>query len=141
MRIGVLGPIEVEADGRPLSIGGSQQRRLLGLLVVHLGHAVSTERIVEALWDGDAPDGAARSVRTYVSRLRNALPDVAIERSSAGYLLQLDDASVELDVEQFGRVLDRAERQPPDLALSTYDEALARWRGPPTPPRRTGQPP
>ena len=55
MRIGVLGPIEAEVDGRPLPIGGSQQRRLLGLLVVHRGHAVSTERIAEALWNGDAP--------------------------------------------------------------------------------------
>jgi DNA-binding SARP family transcriptional activator/WD40 repeat protein len=131
MRIGVLGPIDVEVDGQPVPVGGSQQRRLLGLLVVHRDRAVSTERIVEALWDGDAPDGAARSVRTYVSRLRAALPGVAIERSDAGYVLELDEASVDLDADAFGRLLDRASRQPPDLALAAYDEALALWRGPP----------
>ena len=127
MRIEVLGPVNVELDGRPLSVGGSQQRRLLGLLVVHRGHAVSTERIVDALWNGAAPDGAARSVRTYVSRLRNALPDVAIDRSSAGYTLELDNASVGLDADEFDRLLDRARLQPPDLALSTYTDALALW--------------
>ena len=131
MRIGVLGPIEAEVDGRSLPIGGSQQRRLLGLLVVHRGQAVSTERIAEALWNGDAPDGASRSVRTYVSRLRTALPDAAIDRQSAGYTLRLDGACVSLDVDEFNEQLDRAARQPPDLAISTLDEALALWRGPP----------
>lgn len=130
MRIGLLGPIEVEHDGRPLPIGGSQQRRLLGLLVVHRGHPVSTDRIVDALWGDEAPDGAARSVRTYVSRLRNALPDLAIDRGGAGYTLELDPAQVELDVAVFDRLLEHAARQPPDLALSSYDQALALWRGP-----------
>ena len=114
-----------------MPIGGSQQRRLLGLLVVHRGQAVSTERIAEALWNGDAPDGANRSVRTYVSRLRTALPDAAIDRQSAGYTLRLDGACVSLDVDEFNELLDRAARQPPDLAIDTLDAALALWRGPP----------
>ena len=75
MRIRVLGPVAVERDGVPVNVGGSQQRRLLALLVLQRGRAVSAERVVDALWpDGDAPDGAARSMRTYLSRLRTVLP-------------------------------------------------------------------
>jgi DNA-binding SARP family transcriptional activator len=75
MRVKVLGPVEAEEDGAAVAVGGPQQRRLLALLVVHRGRAVSTDRLVDALWpDGDAPDGAARSMRTYLSRLRAVLP-------------------------------------------------------------------
>ena len=59
MQIRVLGPVEVERDGVLVNVGGPQQRRLLALLVLHRGQAVSTDRVVDALWpDGDAPEGA-----------------------------------------------------------------------------------
>ena len=74
MRFKVLGSIEAEHDGVRAAVGGPKQRRLLGVLLVSRGHAVSADRLVDALWpDGNAPDGAARSVMTYVSRLRTAL--------------------------------------------------------------------
>src|SRR6478752_5688492 len=75
MRYKLLGPLEVERDGMPVAIGGPQQRRLLGLLLAGRDQVVSVDRMVDALWADRAPDGAARSVMTYVSRLRAALGD------------------------------------------------------------------
>ena len=94
MRYGVLGPVEVRAEGEVVSIGGPQQRRVLALLLERPGHAVSTARMVDCLWtDGEAPDGAARSVMTYVSRLRAVLGEQTIERAHDGYRLLLDGDS------------------------------------------------
>jgi DNA-binding SARP family transcriptional activator/tRNA A-37 threonylcarbamoyl transferase component Bud32/WD40 repeat protein len=130
MRIRVLGPVEVERDGALVNVGGPQQRRLLALLVVQRGHAVSTERLIDALWpDGDAPDGAARSMRTYLSRLRSVLPEASITSRPAGYALDLRDAA--LDVEEFDALVGDAEGSVPDRAFHLYDQALALWRGDP----------
>ena len=63
MRYGVLGPVEASVDNEVIAVGGPQQRRLLALLLQRPGQAVSTDRMVDCLWpDGEAPDGAARSV-------------------------------------------------------------------------------
>src|SRR4051812_17059089 len=86
VRYEVLGPVEVHVDDEALAIGGPQQRRVLALLLQRPGQSVSTNRMVDCLWtDGAAPDGAARSVMTYVSRLRSVLGEDAIERAHDGY--------------------------------------------------------
>ena len=127
MRISVLGPVGVERDGEFVNVGGPQQRRLLAFLVVHRGHTVSTDRLVDALWpDGAAPDGAARSMRTYMSRLRSVLPDTAVISQGSGYMLDLDH--VELDVQEFDSLIEAAERMLPDQQVERYDAALSLWR-------------
>jgi len=130
MRVRVLGPVDVERDGVPVMVGGRQQRRLFALFVLHRGHAVSTDRMVDALWPGsDAPEGAARSMRTYLSRLRSVLPEGSILTGPAGYTLELNGAW--LDVREFDTLLRQAEQSVPDRALALYEEALALWRGEP----------
>src|SRR5262245_24973946 len=112
MRYGVLGPLEVRTDDGVLSIGGPQQRRLLALLLQRPGQAVSTDRMVDCLWtDGDAPEGAARSVMTYVSRLRSAIGEDSIERVQDGYMLVLNGSS--FDVGEFEACLAKAESAEP----------------------------
>ncbi|HEX6255966.1 MAG TPA: hypothetical protein VFZ70_09165 [Euzebyales bacterium] len=37
----VLGPLDVEVDGRPLRLAGARQQALLALLVMHVNEAVS----------------------------------------------------------------------------------------------------
>jgi DNA-binding SARP family transcriptional activator len=60
-------------DGRPIDLGG-KPAALLAVLVLHAPHAVTTERLVEALWEGDPPRTARKSLQVHVSRLRRALP-------------------------------------------------------------------
>ena len=54
-RFGVLGPLEVLADGRPIALGGPQQRGLLALLLLAANRVVSRERLVSELWGQDPP--------------------------------------------------------------------------------------
>ncbi|HZX54434.1 MAG TPA: BTAD domain-containing putative transcriptional regulator, partial [Ilumatobacteraceae bacterium] len=108
--------------------GGPQQRRVLALLLQRAGHAVSTDRMVDCLWaDGEAPDGADRSVMTYVSRLRTSLGDQVVERAHDGYRLVLNGDT--LDANEFEACLLEAESAEPSRAIELYDRALALWRG------------
>src|SRR3954451_5943448 len=128
MRYGVLGPVEARVDGAVVAIGGPQQRRVLALLLQRAGHAVSTDRMVDCLWaDGEAPDGADRSVMTYVSRLRTSLGDQVVERAHDGYRLVLNGDT--LDANEFEACLLEAESAEPSRAIELYDRALALWRG------------
>ena len=128
MRYGVLGPVEARADDVAIAIGGPQQRRLLALLLSRPGQSISGERLVDCLWpDGLAPDGAGRSVMTYVSRLRAALGDSSIATVQEGYRLEL--AGSLLDSQQFETLLSEAATAEPGRAVDIYDRALALWRG------------
>jgi predicted ATPase/DNA-binding SARP family transcriptional activator len=58
---------------------------------------VSADAIIDALWSGEPPEGAATTLRSYASRLRTALGDGAeIERVSAGYRLAIPPESVDM---------------------------------------------
>ena len=57
----ILGPLEVEDDGRTVDLGTAKQRSLLALLLTDANHVVSTDRILDELW-GDDADGKERSL-------------------------------------------------------------------------------
>ncbi len=68
---GAVGALQ---DGELLALGGAQQRKLLAALLADHDSVVSTDRLVESIWPEDAaPDGARRTVMSYVSRLRGAI--------------------------------------------------------------------
>jgi DNA-binding SARP family transcriptional activator len=73
VRFGVLGPLEVRADGELLTIKGVKERRLLGCLLSRANSVLPVSDIVEALWGADPPRSAAKSVQVYVVRLRKML--------------------------------------------------------------------
>ena len=47
MEFRILGPLEVWSDERRVSLGGSKQRMLLALLLLHRNEVVSIDRLVE----------------------------------------------------------------------------------------------
>ena len=74
MEFRILGLLEVVDDGRPVSIGRGKERALLALLLLNANRPLSTERLVEDLWEGRRPpENAAKTVQIYVSRLRGRL--------------------------------------------------------------------
>src|SRR5680860_855011 len=95
-----LGPLEVVVAGQPVHPGGPKQRALLCYLVLHAGEPVSIAALVAAVWGDDAPDGAIRSLRTYVSNLRRLLGPAADLRGEQG-TYRLDLRSVETDIDRF----------------------------------------
>ena len=50
----LLGSLEVERDGEVVDVGGYKQRALMALLLINANKVVSTDRIIDELWeDGD----------------------------------------------------------------------------------------
>ena len=133
MSIRILGPLEVEHDGRKVTLGPRQQT-LLAILLVHRGAPVSAERIVEELYSGQPPANAAKTLQVHVSRLRKALGDgSSLQTSAGGYRFSPEPGAV--DREQFEELADRGRRALVDgeasLASTTLAEALLLWRGSP----------
>ena len=120
MKFRILGPLEVVGDdGELLDLGGSKQRALLSLLVLEANRAVAVDRLVDALWEEEAPESAHKALQVYVSQLRKQLGRERLETKPAGYLLRIEDG--ELDLQRFEQL--REERR--------HAEALSLWRGPP----------
>src|SRR5262249_50038620 len=65
----ILGPLEVLREGALVEVGPRKLRALLALLVFNAGRVVSADRLIEELWAGSPPPGAAKTLRSYVSRL------------------------------------------------------------------------
>ncbi|MGW5654873.1 BTAD domain-containing putative transcriptional regulator [Streptomyces humi] len=128
----LLGPVEVWEGGRRVPLGGSRPLAVLASLVVHLGEVVSTERLVDLVWDEEAPATAGALVATHVSAVRRALARVdaaeVIRTRPPGYLTALAPAQV--DARRFeellaaGRAAGRTEE-----AAGLLAEALGLWRG------------
>jgi len=142
----ILGPLEVDQEGRELPLGGRQQRALLALLLLRANEVVRVDEIIDELWPEAPPPSATRSVHALVSRLRRLLEggqadardgdedDTGVLLARAhGYLLRV--APGELDLHRFQSLLDEGRDAlaagQADVAARTLREALAIWRGPP----------
>jgi DNA-binding SARP family transcriptional activator len=104
----VFGPLRMERAGdRPagsvggpmsetLHIAGRRQRTILSLLLVNLGHYVSIERLIEGVWNDDAPPATCRKqVQNTAAALARALrgfeyagEQVALVSGPRGYCLR-----------------------------------------------------
>jgi predicted ATPase/DNA-binding SARP family transcriptional activator len=136
----VLGPLEATRGGKPIALGARRQRALLALLLIHANEVVPTERLIDELWGGDPPAGAAHSLQVYVSGLRRALeperapnaPASVVVTRTPGYVVQVGDRA--LDRFCFERLLGdgrQALREgDPRGAARRLGEALGLWRGP-----------
>jgi DNA-binding SARP family transcriptional activator/tetratricopeptide (TPR) repeat protein len=129
VRVGLLGAVEVRDGDRAVVLGGPKPRALIAVLALHAGHAVSLDRLVDALWE-DSPAADVRgALYTYVSGLRRLLGDVVV-RAGGGYLLDLPPEAV--DVELFTRTVAEARSaEDPAVTAEKLRSALALWRGRP----------
>ena len=124
----ILGPLEVLDDGRALELGGPRQRAVLALLLLHAGQVIPAERLIEEIWAGGPPDGAAATLQSYISRLRRELGRETIVTRGGAYGVEL--ASSEFDLQRFERLTSEATSLPPAQAAERVREAMALWRGP-----------
>ncbi|MGW2221957.1 BTAD domain-containing putative transcriptional regulator [Nonomuraea sp. NPDC001684] len=135
VRFRVLGPFEVLGARGPVSPGGPRQRALLARLVAAAGTVVSTDTLIEDLYQGRPPATAVGSVHVYVSNLRRVLeparpprtPPRLLVARRPGYLL----ATTDVDALRFAKLVTDAELRPPAQALPLLEEALGLWRGVP----------
>jgi DNA-binding SARP family transcriptional activator len=141
MEYRILGPLEVREADRVISLRGTRQRELLAVLLLHANEIVSSDRLIDDLWEGDPPPTATKMIQNGVSQLRKLLePEEAgaagveqrLVTRSPGYLLRIGPG--ELDSDRFERLAAEGRKE---LAAHAYGaaverlrEALAVWRGP-----------
>ncbi|SCF69003.1 BTAD domain-containing putative transcriptional regulator [Streptomyces sp. Cmuel-A718b] len=131
MEFQLLGPFAALHRGRPVLTGLRRQERcLLAVLALEAGRAVPTGRLIDLLWNGEAPAGARSTVHTYIGRLRAALgPDgVHVETRYDGYLLRPDEHVIDARAFEDG-VREAAAAVGDEERVRHYDRALALWRG------------
>ncbi|MFF9717616.1 BTAD domain-containing putative transcriptional regulator [Streptomyces sp. NPDC014603] len=132
MEFQLLGPFAARHDGRLVQLGNRRQERcLLGVLLLHAGRAVTTERLIDLLWEAGPPASARATVHTYVRRLRASLEPFGISVGTRhdGYVVEPGPYSV--DAQEFTALAGKAAAATdPAERLGHYDDALALWKGP-----------
>jgi DNA-binding SARP family transcriptional activator/WD40 repeat protein/serine/threonine protein kinase len=131
MELRVLGPVEVVARGDPVPLGGPKQRTVLAVLVQAVGRRVGVDALIAAVYGDTPPDGARRTVQTYVSNLRHVLGEV-IRGTGGGYVLEVAPSTI--DAARFEAAyraaVDELAREP-ERAADRLRDALSSWRGHP----------
>jgi DNA-binding SARP family transcriptional activator len=131
----ILGPLEVVEGGELVRLTGARQRALLAILLLHVGEAVSSDRLMEELWGEDPPDAGSAALRVRISQLRRALGPAGalLVTRPPGYALAL--APEQVDLRRFERLVEAGDRalgsDDPAAAAESLREALGLWRGPP----------
>jgi DNA-binding SARP family transcriptional activator len=139
VRYVILGPVELREGGRSVVVGGPRQVALLALLLVNANRALSSDRLIEALWGDRGPAGAVKRLQVAVARLRRVLDpggeqEGSVLRTTAGgYLLAVAPGELDADVfracvEEGRGALEVGDAQ---RARGVLREALGMWRGPP----------
>lgn len=117
-----------------MTLCGRRSRQVLAMLAAEAGNAVSTDRMIDAVW-GPAPPASARTqVSIQVSGLRRAFVGAgasadAIETTDLGY--RLDPEAVRIDAETAEQALRDAATADRDEAIRLLRSALGLWRGKP----------
>jgi DNA-binding SARP family transcriptional activator len=131
----LLGPLEVTDGDGAVKLAEGRQRAVLVLLLLHRNEAVSSDRLIDALWGQRPPATAAKVLQNHVGQLRRALGDrdgARLQTRGRGYSVRVDAG--ELDVERFEQLMrdgsDALGRDEPAVAAARLRDALALWRGP-----------
>ncbi|MFG2572516.1 BTAD domain-containing putative transcriptional regulator [Streptomyces sp. NPDC048481] len=135
LRFRLLGPLDIEIDGRAVSLTG-RQRALCAVLLLHANQVVSVDRLIQCLWDDRPPGAGAARVRALVAEVRRALgpsgTDLLTTRRP-GYVIHAGPA--ELDLLAFENLVRDGSRAAADgdwrTARRCGEEALELWRDEP----------
>jgi DNA-binding SARP family transcriptional activator len=135
---GVLGPLQMSADGSDVPLGAAKQRAVLAMLLINRNRPVAIDSLLDAAWRGRPPPEARASLHTYVSNLRRLLTKAGVDPAAVlvsarpGYRLNVADA--ECDIGRFSIELAAGMQAAAggrfEQASGHLSKALAEWRGP-----------
>ncbi|MEV1243334.1 BTAD domain-containing putative transcriptional regulator [Nonomuraea sp. NPDC049750] len=132
----ILGPLRLWRGHVELSAGPRQQAFLLALLLAREGRPISTDELIDLIWQDDPPASALNVIHKYVGSLRRLLEPELSARSSGSYLERRGNsylfaaAAGTLDLVVFQNLVEAAlVKERPEAALDCYVEALGLWHG------------
>jgi predicted ATPase/DNA-binding SARP family transcriptional activator len=135
----ILGRLEVSRADTPVEIKGPKQRALLIFLLLHANKIVSTDKIIDALWDGEVNGREGATLRVHIANLRKVLepgrrkgdePEILLSQPP-GYLLRVHEGV--LDSQRLEELVSEGRRAIPDdpqRASEVLTGALSLCRGP-----------
>ena len=126
----ILGPLEIVDETGPLLLGGLKQRAVLAILLLEAPKAVSTDRLIDALWAEQPPRTAATSLQNFISQLRKTLGADVLVTKPPGYALAIQPEQVDLTRFRHLVATARAATEAAERA-ARMREALDLWRGAP----------
>jgi DNA-binding SARP family transcriptional activator len=144
--IDLLGPLDARQGGVSVTPTAAKPRKLLAMLALNAGQAVSKRTLFEELWGDRVPRYAHNSLQTYILQLRTlikAAPDdrpgwdrcdakQIVVTCQGGYLL--NPMGGRIDVREFDRLAAVGYRAHAlgdfEAASRRFGEAMAVWRGP-----------
>jgi DNA-binding SARP family transcriptional activator len=134
IRVEVLGPLRVLADGTETHPAGLRRRRVRQLLTVLAVHGeMDRSRLMDLLWPELDPDAAARNLRVTLTYLRRILDGHV--RSDRGRVRLVRSKGLTVDVTELREQLDEARRArtrgDPAAADAALAGAVRLWRGEP----------
>ena len=119
MEFRILGPLEIAGEHGPITLHRGKEQALLAFMLLNANELLSTERLIDELWDERPPATAPKILQNAVSQLRRALGDGRLETRAPGYVFHLEPD--ELDLDRFERLAREGRNA----------EALELWRGTP----------
>ncbi len=127
----LLGPLEIGHGTRSFTLGAARQRAVLAVLLLSANRTVGVESLADRIWGHDSPPSSLRTIRTYISRIRRALPEPVLQTNSSGYLLRITPDALDLHRFEQGVAYARTRLAvDPATAATALRTALALWRGP-----------
>lgn len=138
LNFGVLGPLQMAANGAPLPLGTPKQRAVLAMLVMSRNRPVSGESLVNAAWEQFPPPEPKASLHSYISNLRRLISGAGLDARAIlasappGYRLSVEDADCDI-----GRFIAHKAAGVREAAAGQFEQAsrhlsdaLDEWRGP-----------
>jgi SARP family transcriptional regulator, regulator of embCAB operon len=135
---GVLGPLQLSVECKPVPLATPKQRAVLAMLLINRNRPVPRDSLINAIWEDSPQPDPVHNLHVYVANLRRILgkagvdPRTVLASARPGYRLSVPDAAYDLGrfntekaagvqaaaAGRFGQASDR------------LSAALAQWRGP-----------
>lgn len=139
IRIFTFGTLQVVRGDHLVTEGDwhtRQARQLLKILVTERPRPVSTDRLIELLWNQSTPDAAATTLRSAINALRNVLEPERPNRAPSRYIVTQNPGyafhphpEVWLDVDIFEQLLTQAQNtQEAATRRQLLEEAIALYQ-------------
>jgi DNA-binding SARP family transcriptional activator/DNA-binding CsgD family transcriptional regulator/tetratricopeptide (TPR) repeat protein len=130
MRVRLLGPVDVVADGAVRPVRGLRRKAVLAVLALRHGEVVRTDQLADAVWDDAPPATPLNTLQRHISYLRQVLGSRdAIVARPPGYWL--DQGQVDTDVVAAERLIQPGAQVTGQARKQQLRDALALWRGQP----------
>ncbi|MGC5009247.1 BTAD domain-containing putative transcriptional regulator [Streptosporangium sp. DT93] len=131
MTIRLLGPLDVVLGDTPRYVSGLRRKTVLAALALRVGEVISSDRLIDVVWDGRSPATAVNTLQSHISHLRGLLgARESIVTRPSGYCLVGEN--VVTDAQIIERLIGQAKQATdPGERSAHLKTALSMWRGRP----------